>query len=594
MSTILPPAASGPAIPAPSATPVVTVAGGGAAAEVAALPTGAVLEAVVLPQQGQGRNLLEVVTSGGALILRIRDGLQLPGGANLILQVASSGGQTALRLAAVNGRMLTPGILPGTTAAAGQPAAALPELAATLPNLTPGGLPPSAGLTATLLRSAVAAGQPADPAATAALPAGLGPDLPTGTRLTLRIAGITMPELPTAAVTATTPTTGPTTGLATAPTTTAPTAEAAPTPSAPTIPTTSDATATPTDTAAPTTPPTSAPSTAAPATAPPTASAPATTPSSVPTGTTPTTVPAPPPAATAPTAEPASTALPGTVLDQSPGGPTLVQTPIGTLSLPSAGPLPPGAALDLRVVGPPLPPLPSLAPAAPTPTPLSQDWPAMTDALQTLAANADAGAAIEQLARTLPQLNPQLAANLSVFASALKAGDDRPLLGDSVVRGLEKAGRRDLAGRLKADFHLLSQKAATPLGANGEWRGFALPLILGVEVAPVHLYVHQPPPDSDGEAGGGRRGDEHRFLVEVNLSRLGRMQFDGLVQREAKRFDLIIRTAEPMSEEMRRDIQGLFLLTSEAVGTKGGVVFQAGGRFLDLPPAPVGATRLTV
>ena len=71
MSTILPPAATGPIAPAQTAPPLLTVAGGGAAAEVAAMPAGSVLEAVVLPQQGQARNLLEVMTTGGALLLRV-------------------------------------------------------------------------------------------------------------------------------------------------------------------------------------------------------------------------------------------------------------------------------------------------------------------------------------------------------------------------------------------------------------------------------------------------------------------------------------------------------------------------------------------
>ena len=244
------------------------------------------------------------------------------------------------------------------------------------------------------------------------------------------------------------------------------------------------------------------------------------------------------------------------------------------------------------MVGPPLPPLAPAGPAnAPPPAPLTTNWPALSDALATLAADANAEAS-QQLAAALPQLNTQLAANLSLFASALEAGDDRPLLGGAVVSGLERAGKRDLVSRLKEDFQTLATKAAQPRGEDGGWRGFVLPMLLGTEVTPIHLYVHRPPRDED-QGGSGRQGDEHRFLVEVSLSRMGRMQFDGLVQRDLKRFDLIIRTDRPLSEEMRRDILGLFAQSSDAVGTKGGIVFQSGARFVDLPPASAG-TRLMV
>jgi len=586
MSTILPPVPTGQAAPPPPAAPVLTVAGGAAAAEIATLPVGSLLEAVVLPQPGQARNLLEVVTSAGTLMLRIRNDGQLPGGANLVLQVMPGDGQTTLKLTAVNGRSLLPGFAPtvsasvspsplaGLLASGGQATttttttlAAATTAATANAGEVPGVVPPSVGFTATLLRPASGqdpgqpSGSPAAATANAAT-AGLSPDMAPGTRLTLRIAGVTPPDaatpdesataLPDATSPATTPKSPAESPHSADPAAPAP---ASPAPNTAPVPTAAN-TAAPVPGAAAAEPDASVPPPAAPL--------------------------------TAAAEEPPPPTLTGTVLDHAPGGQALVQTPIGTLSLPSALPLAPGSILDLRVVGPPLPPLPG---PSTNPAPLAPGWPALSDAIETLAAQAN-GEAASQLSATLPQLNTQLAANLSLFASAIEAGEEPPLLGEKVVGGLERAGRRDLVGRLKDDVRALSAKATRPLGEHGEWRGFSLPMLLGAEIEPIQLYVQRPPRDEDSESGG-RKGDEHRFLVEVTLTRMGRIQFDGLVQRDTKRFDLIIRTAEPMSEQMRHDIMGLFAQTSDAVGTKGSVVFHSGGRFLDLPPTG-GGTRLMV
>jgi len=594
MSTILPPATTGQILPTTQGAPVLTVAGGAAAAEIATLPTGTLLEAVVLPQQGQARNLLEVVTPSGVLMLRIRNDGQLPGGANLVLQVMPGDGQLALRLTAINGRSLLPGLnaglmptlsptitpspLAGLLATGGNSTTASQAAAAPIAiTETVGDVPASAGFTATLLRPAVGpdaaspsgSSAPANPAATTpGQSGGLSPDMAPGTRLTLRIAGVTLPDAATA------------TGA------TLPEGEPATTVPQPASPPAADGTTIPK--AAPAADP--APNPVATPTATPPAGTPTATPppqGTVPAGRDPSAATPPPVLAD----EPAPPTLTGTVLDHPPGGQALVQTPIGTLSLPSAIPLPAGSALDLRVIGPPLPPPPSGPGPSTAPPPLSPNWPALSESVDTLAAQAG-GASANPLTATLPQLNPQLAANLSLFASALERDEEPPLLGEKVVGGLERAGRRDLVGRLKDDVRALSAKAARPMGESGEWRGFSLPMLLGAEIEPIELYVQRPPRDEDSEKGG-RKGDEHRFLVEVSLTRLGRIQFDGLVQRDAKRFDLIIRTTEPMSEEMRRDIMGLFAQASDAVGTKGSVVFQSGGRFLDLKPTG-GGTRLTV
>ena len=71
------------------------------------------------------------------------------------------------------------------------------------------------------------------------------------------------------------------------------------------------------------------------------------------------------------------------------------------------------------------------------------------------------------------------------------------------------------------------------------------------------LLTRQHRRDEDGEEGEeGEVEGATRFVVELELSRLGPLQLDGLVRQS--RFDLIVRTTSPLAAEMRRDILGIF------------------------------------
>jgi hypothetical protein len=560
VSTALPPLP--PTAPAPSQTAlpqVLTALPESVPPELAALPAGTIIDALA-QAVAQGRNFLQVSTPAGTLTLKFRGDLPLPPGAQLSLQVMPGDGQFSVKLVAVNGRPVLPGgllALPGAgglaaaegglpfAPAAGGPARTPLDTPAATVQLAPAGgspgMPP--GLSAVLLRPAAAMpGLPAMPAP----PPGIAADLPSGTVFLVRIAGIAPPAADPAVPAAAMPA--------------APSA-AAPAQAAPGTPATISVA------------PQSAPAAAAPA-------APGVPPPPI--GT--------PSAALAPAAPSAMPTLTGTVTGHSPGGHALVQSPAGLLSLPVAMELPVGSQVVLDLLAPPQPPPAAAAKAPPIPP---QSWPALADALTALA-GADDQQAFQALARAVPQVQsqPHLAASLSVFASALRAGDFGRVAGDPVVKALERSGRRDLVDRLKGDFKALSAESARPL-SGGEWQGYALPLVYGATIDPVHLYVRRPP--EDAPSGGARKGQEHRFLVEVTLTNLGRIQFDGLIQRETKRFDLILRTSQPLPAEMRHDILGLFSASSEAVGTAGTVTFQSGGRFVDIPqPAATGATRLMV
>lgn len=585
MCSAIPPAPPPAAPPTPaSAPPVLSVVADKAAAEaLAKLQAGAVIAAAMASSEGKG--VVRVMTADGAsLSLRLPPGQPLPpDGAQLAMQYISQNGLPAFKLLSINGRPT--GALPLSPQQGGLPS--LPDLAALLgpggggkspaaqapaaqtPGSVPGpaGVPVPAGpglaagpvgLTAIVIRSG--------PPGAAMLPADAGtpgldmaqplPEaltgLASGTRLTVRIAAMAPPGQNAVGGGQLIPT-------ATAQPVAPPQPPQAPPPS-------------PAATGGVGMPPGPHPAQGAlpGPLAPPSPS-----------------LPAGAPASAAP--RPQTVTLPGVVVAQPANGAALVQSPAGMLSLDVGLPLPTGSVLRLEVIGRPLPP-PPMAPAPNPPQGLTTGgWPTLDQAVDALL-QSDRQAA-EQLMRMIPQAGPRLAAAMSLFAGAVRSGDSKALLSEPVTRGLEKAGRKDLAERLKKEFLDLAEDATRPMG-RGDWHSITLPFAHGANIDPIDLYIHRPAQD---EEGSGKKGAEQRFILDVRMSVLGRIQLDGLVQKDIKRFDLIVRTAEPLPAAMCRDIAGIFAEAGQLTGIKGQVSFQAGRSFVDLPPAAgAPATQIVV
>jgi hypothetical protein len=588
MCSAIPPAPPPVAPPPQASAPVVlsVVADKGAAEALAKLQAGAVLAATVAAAEGKG--VVRVMTAdGSSLSLRLPPGQTLPpDGAQLAMQYISQNGLPAFKLLSINGRPTGAAPLPPPQGGLANP----PDLAAMLgsgakaastqvssPAMGPGGAPAvtspglaagPVGLTATIIRSGPpgAVMLPADAGTpglemTEPLPASLS-GLAPGTRLTVRIAAMAPPGQ------------GAVGGGQLVPNATAQGSAAAQT--APPLQagqTVLPQTPLPASVAGAAFPPQSTPLSPPASGLPPAVSTPS----------------APTLAAQAPVSQPQAqpVTLPGLVVAQPAGGAALVQSPAGMLSLNVASPLPVGGVLRLEVIDRPQPP-PPISPAPSPPQGLTPDgWPSLDQAVDTLL-QTDRQAA-QQLMRMIPQAGPHLAAAMSQFAGAVRSGDARPLLSDPVVKGLEKAGRKDLAERLKKEFLDLAEDASRPMG-RGDWQAITLPFAHGANIDAIDLYIHRPPNDEEK----GAKGSEQRFILDVRMSVLGRIQLDGLVQKDLKRFDLIVRSAEPLSAAMCRDIAGIFAECGQMTGIKGQVSFQAGRAFVDLLPAAAPATQIVV
>ncbi len=173
-------------------------------------------------------------------------------------------------------------------------------------------------------------------------------------------------------------------------------------------------------------------------------------------------------------------------------------------------------------------------------------WPAINElysALQQLSPQAAAS-----LTRALPNAaSPvQIAAAANVFIAAVQSGNFDILLGDK-KNLLQQAGRSSILSGLTQDSSL----ARAPEAAiQSDWRAVPLPMFWEGEIHKITLYTyHQNQSQQQEENENGQT----RFIFDLNLSRMGDVQIDGLVN--GKRLDLIVRTQNSFSEPMQQTIR---------------------------------------
>jgi hypothetical protein len=261
-------------------------------------------------------------------------------------------------------------------------------------------------------------------------------------------------------------------------------------------------------------------------------------------------------------APPQEADLAGTVV-ASTAAETMVETPIGTLALERRLALPPGSFVAFQQLA-------ATPPDEPADLPLAQrtTWPALEETLATLDRALPELAA--QLRSTLaPASGEELAGTLLFLMSALNAGT---WPGPRMLDALDAFGRRDLRLKLESDVTELRQLESSQ---SGDWHVYALPLIDGAAVRPVRLYFRR-------RSAGSPSGDQGtRFVLEVEMSRMGALQLDGLVRPQ--RFDLVLRSHRPISTELRQEITEIFHGAVAASGLGGDITFTTASRFAVAP-----------
>ncbi|MGH6948176.1 MAG: hypothetical protein ACREDZ_12675 [Kiloniellales bacterium] len=241
------------------------------------------------------------------------------------------------------------------------------------------------------------------------------------------------------------------------------------------------------------------------------------------------------------------------------GGRPVVVTALGSVTLTNVGALAPGTKLLLELQ---LATLSLPAEAAGT-AKSTKSWSGLAEMLQVV--GHQGLAELHPLLRTLPQPGARLASDLLFLISALRGGELSVWPGAQALEGLERAGRADLVSRLGAD---LAQAARSAEASPGDWRLLTLPFHDGSHLQQLRLYLRR---DRTSRRSAVEKAT--RFVLEVDLTRVGALQLDGLVQ--PRRFDLMLRSRQALPEIWRQDIAEIFEEANAAVGNSGEIVFQA-------------------
>lgn len=299
----------------------------------------------------------------------------------------------------------------------------------------------------------------------------------------------------------------------------------------------------------------------------------------------------PPQAAEAPVLPPLlrpNTSWPGTVWQARPEEPMMVATKFGVLAVDSKILLPPLTPVSLQITDIQLPDA-TLIEKDPLP-PFRTSWTILAHALETLEQTDTAAA--EAVKRILPQAGNRLPALMISYVQAAVQGQSfASWLGEANVAALRKTGTKgeNILRRLEKEFSASSKKATD---GRTSWRGWDIPLLSGSVVEPVSLFLQQPPEESAHSRSAGTAGKSGvRFVLDMNLTRLGRMQMEGLAYRDRRIFDLTLRHAETMPEVFEPTVRSLFSKTLDALNYAGTLRVNRTDEFLDFRPGEESAEQ---
>lgn len=182
-------------------------------------------------------------------------------------------------------------------------------------------------------------------------------------------------------------------------------------------------------------------------------------------------------------------------------------------------------------------------------------WPTMEEIAQTLSTISANNAIAAGASSILPSpSNPaQMAPAVLFLLAALKSGDLAQTLNDKAQDMLRRSGKGGLLNRLSGEGSIINRTHVDSAGQD--WRALTIPLQWEQDIHKAALfYKHSENEDEDeGSEGGGK---QTRFIFDLALSQMGKVQLDGLHRNE--RLDLIVRTQEPFSNAMQYQMKSAY------------------------------------
>jgi len=283
-------------------------------------------------------------------------------------------------------------------------------------------------------------------------------------------------------------------------------------------------------------------------------------------------------------AQPQAGAEKATIIGATPRGDTVVRLGNGeTLSLAHIRGGQPGETLYIKNI-----PAGGAIPA----TEESAMPPALREALDILETVNPALAARVIAQTTLPlhhaNAAPQVAGSMLFFMSALGASFNNAAVSPAISQILERTLSR--AARDKLVDELGNITRTLPDAAGIEWRGHQIPTPANLDGlhSQVWFYVqqrqHRGPDDGTSDnAQTGKQQGQTRFVIDLDLSRMGHTQLEGIAA--TGRVDLKLNTRVTLPNEMQQELVQTYANIASAYGFTGDLIF-TNGNYIDLRRRP--------
>lgn len=187
-------------------------------------------------------------------------------------------------------------------------------------------------------------------------------------------------------------------------------------------------------------------------------------------------------------------------------------------------------------------------------------WPIMNDIHQTLLQASPAAAQAMAATTPNPAAGPaQFGPAALFFIAAIRGGDIQSWLGDKATEIIRNAGRSGLLTRLGQDAGLLNRIGAEPVAQD--WRAMNIPLMWQGDIQKIALhYKHDDSGHDEDSQDHGQKGT--RFVFDLNLSAMGKVQLDGLfrpISADGPRLDVILRTQDHFSGAMQAEMRRIYM-----------------------------------
>lgn len=195
-----------------------------------------------------------------------------------------------------------------------------------------------------------------------------------------------------------------------------------------------------------------------------------------------------------------------------------------------------------------------------------EPWPLMDEIYRALTL------ALPQAAHAMANVTPspanpaQLGAAALFFITAVRGGDLTQWLGGNSVDALRRGGRGSLLSRLMQEGGILNRLASEPV--SQDWRALSVPLMWENQMHKIALYYKNESQNQQKD----QRGKQMRFIFDLSLDAMGKVQLDGLFR--VQRLDLILRTLTPLSAPMQQDMRRIYANALGQTNITGELSFQ--------------------